>query len=745
MKTTFFITVFTTSVLFISAQRSKLDSLNELINKAKTDTGRINLLSEKVSLLIETNLDSAVILGPQVIEEAKSINFRSGEASARLNLSTVYSFKGEYTAARDMLNEAGKIFLSLKDTAGEGKLYGSLGMMYGMQSKYDSAILYYKKAIRIAQIRNDKATLNNAYQNMAISYMMQSDHSNAILYLQKALDYSENIKDQKSQAYINLNLGLAYNNLGDSVRGERSILKAIVLSKSLGLKNVELYAYSNLASFYDDKQQYQNSYDYAIRAAQLGRQTGDDGIAAASLAKASSALMHLNRYEEAMTLAQQSVSLADSSKQPLNIYQAYSTMGSNLKMQGKCAEAISYFEKAFHSLPKADLFDKSVASSYADLSECYEKVGNYSKALAAHKISRQINDSIRSNENVRKATELNMNYEFEKKQQAAVVEQEKKNAVARTRQTVLLTGLAFTFILAVIAFYAFRNKQKTNILLRRQKAQIEQTLSELRTTQKQLIQSEKMASLGELTAGIAHEIENPLNFVNNFSEVNTELIDELKNELQSGNKEQAISIAEDIKENEQKINHHGKRADNIVKGMLLHARTNTGQKELTDINALANEYLRLAYHGLKAKDNSFNATLQTDFDESLSADAEGIGKINIIPQDIGKVLLNLYNNAFYAVSDKQKQNFDGYEPTVTLNTKKVNDTVEISVRDNGNGIPQSIIDKIFQPFFTTKPTGQGTGLGLSLSYDIVKAHGGELKVETKEGEGSNFTIQLPNR
>ena len=247
-----------------------------------------------------------------------------------------------------------------------------------------------------------------------------------------------------------------------------------------------------------------------------------------------------------------------------------------------------------------------------------------------------------------------------------------------------------------------------------------------------------MASLGELTAGIAHEIQNPLNFVNNFSEVNSELIGEMKDELAKGNIEEAKTIANDIDENEQKIIFHGRRADSIVKGMLQHSRSSNGQKEPTDINALADEYLRLAYHGLRAKDKSFNATMKTDFDES-------IGNINIIPQDIGRVILNLINNAFYVVDEKKKQLVDGYEPTVSVSTKRIGDKVFVSVSDNGNGIPSKVLDKIFQPFFTTKPTGQGTGLGLSLSYDIVKAHGGELKVETKEREGSEFIIQLPGK
>jgi signal transduction histidine kinase len=274
----------------------------------------------------------------------------------------------------------------------------------------------------------------------------------------------------------------------------------------------------------------------------------------------------------------------------------------------------------------------------------------------------------------------------------------------------------------------------------RQTTEIRHTLENLKSAQSQLIQSEKMASLGELTAGIAHEIQNPLNFVNNFSEVNKEMLEELKAERLKRKAERdddlQNDLINDVIENSKKILHHGKRADAIVKGMLQHSRQSSGQKEETDINALADEYLRLSYHGLRAKDKSFNADIKTDFDES-------IGKINIIPQDIGRVFLNLFNNAFYAVNEQKIQNSISYNPIVSLKTEKYDDKIYISVKYNGKGIPQKIIDKIFQPFFTTKPTGEGTGLGLSLSYDITKAHGGEIKVESKEGEGTVFIIQLP--
>ncbi|HSU29076.1 MAG TPA: ATP-binding protein, partial [Chitinophagaceae bacterium] len=308
--------------------------------------------------------------------------------------------------------------------------------------------------------------------------------------------------------------------------------------------------------------------------------------------------------------------------------------------------------------------------------------------------------------------------------------EEKRVATAnKQKQLALLAGLSVFLVIVFILYRNNKQKQKTNKVL-------EKTLTDLRSTQSQLVQSEKMASLGELTAGIAHEIQNPLNFVNNFSEVNKELIVEMKQEMDIGNMVQAKKVAGDVEDNEEKINFHGKRADAIVKSMLQHSRSGNVQKELTDINALADEYLRLSYHGLRAREKTFNAQIKSELDPAA-------GKVNIIPQEIGRVLLNLFNNAFYAVSDKAKMKIDGYEPTVTVKTKKSGDKVLIAVKDNGNGIPERIREKIFQPFFTTKPTGQGTGLGLSLSYDIVKTHGGEIRVETKEVEGTEFIITLP--
>jgi len=376
--------------------------------------------------------------------------------------------------------------------------------------------------------------------------------------------------------------------------------------------------------------------------------------------------------------------------------------------------------------------------SYTALADFYNMKGNNDSTVKYQSLIIKINDSLFNS----KRTQEFQNIDFDAQQRQQQIDTAKTAERAKLRTYVLLAGLAVFLFIAIILWRNSLQRKKANILLSQQKNELETALATLKTTQNQLVQSEKMASLGELTAGIAHEIQNPLNFINNFSEVNTELIDELKEELGKDNKQQAIEIANDIKDNEQKINHHGRRADAIVKSMLQHSRSSSGKKELTDINALADEYLRLAYHGMRSKEKSFNVDVRSDFDPAIE-------KVNVIQQDIGRVILNLITNAFYVVGEKKNSNPD-YEPIVSVSTKAVKPplgglgTIEIHVSDNGNGIPQKVLDKIFQPFFTTKPAGQGTGLGLSLSYDIItKGHGGELKVETKEGEGSVFIIILP--
>jgi len=415
--------------------------------------------------------------------------------------------------------------------------------------------------------------------------------------------------------------------------------------------------------------------------------------------------------------------------QPLG--DAYVSVANLLGKTGDSDSSLWYAKKGLEIFQSTGSL-YGLKDAYTALSEVYKMRNNIDSAFLYQGLAMVAKDSLNNTEKVKQFQNIGFNEQIRLRE----LEEEKIQIQNKTRTYVLLAGIVVFILITFLLFRNNRHRKKANTILGKQKAELQTTLLDLKNTQSQLIQSEKMASLGELTAGIAHEIQNPLNFVNNFSDVNRELVAELKAEIKKGNIEEVNAIADDIEANEEKINHHGKRADSIVKGMLQHSRSSSGKKEPTDINALTDEYLRLAYHGLRAKDKSFNADIKTEFDNS-------IGKINIIPQDIGRVILNLINNAFYAVDEKKKRIGNGYEPTILVSTKKGNGKVEIKVADNGNGIPQKVLDKIFQPFFTTKPTGQGTGLGLSLSYDIVKAHGGELKVETKEGEGSEFVIQLP--
>ena len=425
----------------------------------------------------------------------------------------------------------------------------------------------------------------------------------------------------------------------------------------------------------------------------------------------------------AMTYFRNSVpySIADNDWTILN--EAYLGIARLFQKSGSSDSGVYYSRKALDAAQKIN-YSKGILGASQLLADIYEPI-NEREAFRYFKIATAVKDSVF---NADKAKQV-QNLEFLEQQRLQSIEGNKRDYENRMKIYALLSALGVFLLLAFILWRSNRIKHKAKI-------NIESAYNELKSTQAQLIQSEKMASLGELTAGIAHEIQNPLNFVNNFSEVNSELIAEMKQEMENGNINQAKLIAADIQENEQKIIEHGKRAAGIVKGMLQHSRTSTGVKEPTDINQLADEYLRLAFHGFKAKDKTFNATLETNYDP-------GIGMVNVIPQDIGRVILNLITNAFYSVTEKNMLNELGYDPKVSVSTKRLTGKINITVRDNGIGVSSKVFDRIFQPFFTTKPTGNGTGLGLSLSYDIIKSHSGELTVKTKEGEFAEFIIELP--
>jgi two-component system NtrC family sensor kinase len=604
-------------------------------------------------------------------------------------------------------------------------------------SKPDTSLVFAEEAIKLAKTLHYKKGEAIAMNNAGESLRFLGDYPRALKMQFDALEIHREMKNQSGETSSLGYIGFTY----IEFREYRQGLKYLQLADSLHRYHnyavpFSSFILSNIGNAYDLLGRPDSALSYHRQAYEELPAPGQHppplrsllltrfGNSYAGLGKNDSALQYYHMALVNSVRANDRVNLSKIHKKIAEMYE------STLRYDSVFYYARQAFVMGQNTDQKLEIHESS-----AMLARLHRKSNNYDSAFFYQDISIAMSDSLYGPQRF-KELQLLMLQEQQKQQE---IQQEQERYKNKAKMIALGSAVGVFLIIAFLLYRNNREKQKTNRTLQK-------TLSDLRATQSQLVQSEKMASLGELTAGIAHEIQNPLNFVNNFSEVNDELLKELKMEAEKGNLEEVRAIANDIQFNSEKINYHGKRADSIVKGMLQHSRTSTGQKEPTDINALADEYLRLAYHGLRAKDKSFNATTVTEFDNS-------IGKINVVPQEIGRVILNLINNAFYAVSEKHvsarfsagqaDSATNNYEPTVVISTKKEKDKVEIKVQDNGNGIPQSILDKIFQPFFTTKPTGQGTGLGLSLAYDIVKAHGGELKVESRENEGSAFKIELP--
>ncbi len=543
----------------------------------------------------------------------------------------------------------------------------------------------YQQSLEIFdRIGNDKGVVS-ALEGNALLYFLQSDYRQELHCHQRAEKIARKINSITQLVYILGNIGKTYLELGqlDSAR--------TILNEAHGLING-------------------TSISTGIKAYIIG-QLGMLMTAEGKLA-------------EARTYLHQSLRLFKEDNDEMRIAENYTSLADSYARTNQLDSVLYYAEKALELGRTLHDSLSFIGPASEQLSMYYELKNNHREALRYHKMAKEANDGLNDSERVNKLSALS----FREKQRAQELSTAKKDYQNKIFLYSSMGAFATCLIVALGLFYNIKQKQKAN-------SKIEKAYADLKSAQSQLIHSEKMASLGELTAGIAHEIQNPLNFVNNFSEVNTELMGELEEQANNGNLLEVKAIAKSIKENEQKIVHHGKRADAIVKGMLQHSRSNSGVRESTNINTLADEYLRLAFHGLKAKDKSFSATTKTDFDPNVS-------EIYIIPQEIGRVILNLITNAFYAVTEKKKQ-IPTFEPTISVSTKRVGNKILVSVKDNGDGIPQPVLNKIFQPFFTTKPAGEGTGLGLSLSYDIVKAHGGELNVKTKEGDGAEFIIELP--
>jgi signal transduction histidine kinase len=603
-------------------------------------------------------------------------------------------------------------------------------------------------------------------------------------HFQEMLTLSRKVKQRVWEAEAMSRIGYMYTATYEYAEGLRALSQALALAEQSGIERdiwrpdllqsggdphlTRLTVFADviqhlgiLHSFAGD---YPRSIAYHQRVMKLNETLQDQALSSLSYLNTGEAYSELNKPDSAKRSFLLSVEYAEKSGHKVYTGLAYFFIGKICEKEGNPEEAKQYYKKSyianiemespdFEGMAYQALADMALKSKQIDSSFFYSRKALYiynvindtlgliaanNSLSAAYDASKQTDSAyyylkktldykngLNKEERVKVFQSIGLNEQIKV--------QELEAAQLRT-QTKIRTYSFIGGIIVLLLFSTFfyRNYRRQ----RKDKAIIEKSYADLKATQSQLIQAEKMASLGELTASIAHEIQNPLNFVNNFSELSSELIDEMNEELVKGDLEEAKVISNDIKQNLEKINHHGKRADAIVKGMLQHSRTDTGKNEPTDINALTDEYLRLSYHGIRAKDNNFNVVLDTNFDPAA-------GKVNVIPQDIGRILLNLFNNAFYAVKEKSGQKTEGYQPTISVSTRRTGGKIILSVEDNGNGIPQNIIDKVFQPFFTTKPTGQGTGLGLSLTYDIIKAHGGEIKIETKEQEGTIFHIELP--
>lgn len=579
-----------------------------------------------------------------------------------------------------------------------------------LQGNLEEALNAFFKSADIARTSHHFTAEGEAHSAIADTYTVANNFTTAKIYYNKALTTLRQAGQKSSEDSISL--ASVLNNAGDAFLRVGNFDSALL--------------YSTEAKLIFEKVDYESGRGYSL---------GNIGMVYASMGKDALGEKNIN---EAISILEQTQDYY-----PICVYLV--SMADIYLNKGDEQRALTY---ALRSLKLAGRhgFKEQIAAASLKLSALYNKAAKYQEAFKYYQLHITYRDSLNNISNVNKMADLRTNFIVSQKDiEVNLLKQQKKEERKFTAALGII--LVMAMIILIILWRNNQHKQKAYKILdlqkqetEIQKAKVELTLSQLQLTQKQLIQSAKMVSLGELTAGIAHEIQNPLNFVNNFSEVSVELLDELTevivNKLSVADKEEATDIIKYLADNLTKINTHSKRADAIVKSMQQHSLSSTGKREPTDINALADDYLRLSYHGIHAKDKSFKVDFKTDFDDS-------IGSINVVPQEIGRVLLNLYNNAFYALNEKKKQGITDFVPQILITTKTAGSKIELSIKDNGTGVSPHVLDKIFQPFFTTKPAGQGTGLGLSLSYDIVVAHGGELNVETTEGEFTKFTLQLP--
>jgi len=653
------------------------------------------------------------------------------------------------------MNDSPKSFgLSKESIALARSIDYQKGIAHGLKSlafclvriaKNQEAVPLLNEALSLFELLDDLEGQAVANGLLAIIQRNGGDAAASLKLSFKALELSHKIGFRENEGLDLYFIGVTYKQLGDFEKALEYLYQSLHIFREDGNRLFQSYPINVIGSIYFEKGDYIKALEYFDEGLAIRQESLDKLGEAGSLDNIGFSHFKLGNYPQAISYCKQSLAIAEITQDERTQSNALLHLAEVYKQTGDIEKATEFSNRSLE-LKKAIGDRRREVEMLLFLADLYKSVDHdkvldvLNNALQIAENTKMLDLFSRTHFHLSLYYKKDGNYEEAVKHLEAHITLEKefnKNAISQKISTLEITHkVEETRKEADAANQKNEELTRLNEEIEDQRKKLETALANLKSTQAQLVQSEKMASLGELTAGIAHEIQNPLNFVNNFSDVNKELLIELNEEIEKGNYKDAKAITKSLIQNEEKINHHGNRADAIVKAMLQHSRTTSGQKEFTDIDRLADEYLRLAYHHFREKDNSFEVRIETEFDSS-------IGKVNIIPQDIGKVLLNLINNAFYAVKERRKQNLDRYDPTVSLATRKHNGKVEIKVKDNGAGIPEGILDKIFQPFFTTKPTGQGTGLGLSLAYDIVKSHGGEIKIETKEGWGSEFIVQLP--
>ncbi len=694
-------------MLFVATVSFAQQSLTEqgavlkaaLKDKKIEDTAYINRVHRLCSDYVYIYPDSVLAVLTETEQLIKSINYKAGMVE-------MLSWKGEafgtlrsYDSAIYFQDKALELATKIGNKDRESSILNRLGAVYTNKGDYVVASEKFYGSLKIAEALENKDRISAVLNNLANIFYFQKKYDEAEAYYMKALGIYEELNDT-------LSIAIANNNLG---------------------------------GIFLEKKEYQKALKFLTISVETSKKLNHSGLLLAVRVAMAQTYAELDSVDKAVPLFD--VVIHDAAIYNDALYSAYGYLGkAKLRYkENRFHEALGLADSAFSyadTIGQKDL----VMQAHELLAKIYESLGNDAKALYNFKLFKSSSDSLNNLETERAAAMQEAEYNYSKKE----LQFQRKTLQQRW---LIFSAFAALVSLGIILFIINKNRSRLNIANRRlqqknkeveqQKLTLEDTLNKLQSTQAQLIHAEKMASLGELTAGIAHEIQNPLNFVNNFSEVSKEMIEDIEAEMKNGNLEEVTALLAEIKSNLDKIESHGKRADGIVKSMLYHSRTSSGKKVMTALNELCDEYVRLSYHGMRAKDKAFNAKLEYSFDPA-------VGELELMPQEIGRVMLNLLNNAFFAVAKKGETAPAEYVPTVKISTLRMGNQVQIVVEDNGSGIPPEISSKIFQPFFTTKPTGSGTGLGLSISYDIItKAHSGELTLESVPNEFTRFVIKLP--